>query len=27
MSARAKGRSNRIVKRTCHITIRVSEHR
>lgn len=27
MSARAKGRSNRIVKRTCHITIQVSEHR
>jgi len=27
MSARAKGRSNRISKRTCHITIQVSENR
>lgn len=27
MSARAKGRSNRIVKRTCHITLQVSEYR
>lgn len=27
MSARAKGRANRITKRTCHITIQVSEHR
>ena len=27
MSPRAKGRANRITKRTCHITIRVSEHR
>jgi large subunit ribosomal protein L22 len=26
MSPRAKGRGNRIVKRTCHITIQVSEH-
>jgi large subunit ribosomal protein L22 len=26
MSARAKGRANRITKRTCHVTIRVSEH-
>jgi len=27
MSARAKGRSNRISKRTCHITVQVSESR
>jgi len=27
MSARAKGRANRITKRCCHITIQVSEHR
>ncbi len=27
MSPRAKGRANRISKRTCHITIQVSEHR
>lgn len=27
MSARAKGRSNRISKRTCHITLQVSESR
>jgi large subunit ribosomal protein L22 len=27
MSPRAKGRANRISKRTCHITITVSEHR
>jgi large subunit ribosomal protein L22 len=27
MSPRAKGRANRITKRTCHITIHVSEHR
>ncbi len=27
MSPRAKGRSNRISKRTCHITIQVSENR
>lgn len=27
MSPRAKGRANRITKRTCHITIQVSEHR
>ncbi|MDD5034797.1 MAG: 50S ribosomal protein L22 [Methylococcaceae bacterium] len=27
MKARAKGRGNRIVKRTCHITVKVSEHR
>jgi large subunit ribosomal protein L22 len=27
MKARAKGRGNRIVKRTCHITIKVSEHK
>jgi large subunit ribosomal protein L22 len=27
MQARAKGRGNRIVKRTCHITIKVSEHK
>jgi large subunit ribosomal protein L22 len=27
MSPRAKGRANRILKRTCHITISVSEHR
>jgi large subunit ribosomal protein L22 len=26
MSPRAKGRGNRIVKRTCHIKIQVSEH-
>jgi large subunit ribosomal protein L22 len=26
-SPRAKGRANRIMKRTCHITIQVSEHR
>ncbi|BBL73835.1 50S ribosomal protein L22 [Methylomagnum ishizawai] len=26
MSPRAKGRANRITKRTCHITIQVSEH-
>jgi large subunit ribosomal protein L22 len=26
MSPRAKGRGNRITKRTCHITIQVSEH-
>ena len=24
---RAKGRANRIVKRTCHITVKVSEHK
>lgn len=27
ISARAKGRANRITKRCCHITINVSEHR
>jgi large subunit ribosomal protein L22 len=27
MKARAKGRGNRIVKRTCHITVNVSEHK
>jgi large subunit ribosomal protein L22 len=27
MKARAKGRGNRILKRTCHITVKVSEHR
>ncbi len=27
MSARAKGRANRITKRCCHITINVSEYR
>jgi large subunit ribosomal protein L22 len=27
MSPRAKGRGNRIVKRTCHIVIQVSEYR
>ena len=27
MSPRAKGRANRITKRTCNITIHVSEHR
>ncbi|BBA34659.1 50S ribosomal protein L22 [Methylocaldum marinum] len=27
MAPRAKGRANRISKRTCHITIHVSEHR
>lgn len=27
MSARAKGRGNRITKRTCHVTIHVSEKR
>ncbi|MGX2041644.1 50S ribosomal protein L22 [Methylocaldum sp. MU1018] len=27
MSPRAKGRANRILKRTCHITIYVAEHR
>lgn len=27
LSPRAKGRANRILKRTCHITIQVSEHR
>lgn len=27
MQARAKGRGNRIVKRTCHITVKVSEHK
>lgn len=27
MAPRAKGRANRITKRTCHITIQVSEHR
>jgi large subunit ribosomal protein L22 len=27
MSPRAKGRANRITKRTCNITIQVSEHR
>jgi len=27
MAPRAKGRANRISKRTCHITIQVSEHR
>lgn len=27
LSPRAKGRANRISKRTCHITIQVSEHR
>jgi large subunit ribosomal protein L22 len=27
MAPRAKGRANRILKRTCHITIQVSEHR
>jgi large subunit ribosomal protein L22 len=26
MSPRAKGRANRITKRTCHITVQVSEH-
>lgn len=26
MSARAKGRGNRILKRTCHITVNVSVH-
>lgn len=26
MKARAKGRGNRIAKRTCHITVKVSEH-
>jgi large subunit ribosomal protein L22 len=26
LSPRAKGRANRISKRTCHITIKVSEH-
>ena len=24
---RAKGRANRIIKRTCHITVKVSEHK
>ncbi len=27
IQARAKGRANRIVKRTCHITVKVSEHK
>lgn len=27
MKARAKGRGNRILKRTCHITVKVSEHK
>jgi len=27
VSPRAKGRANRIVKRTCHITVNVSEHK
>lgn len=27
MSPRAKGRANRILKRTCHITVNVSEHK
>ncbi|QGX40833.1 50S ribosomal protein L22 [Permianibacter aggregans] len=27
MSARAKGRGDRIVKRTCHITVKVSDRR
>jgi large subunit ribosomal protein L22 len=27
LAPRAKGRANRILKRTCHITIQVSEHR
>ncbi|HUL12835.1 MAG TPA: 50S ribosomal protein L22 [Methylococcaceae bacterium] len=27
MSPRAKGRGNRILKRTCHITVNVSEHK
>lgn len=27
MKPRAKGRGNRIAKRTCHITVKVSEHK
>lgn len=27
VSPRAKGRANRILKRTCHITVNVSEHK
>ncbi len=27
IKARAKGRANRILKRTCHITVKVSEHK